>query len=111
MAVAGITWFAAAHIDVSASRLSVIRTILNCVAALSLAFLAIRSRRVELGWLAYAAIAFGTLKLLFEDLRYGNPASLVLSFLFYGLALIVLPRVIRQGHADYVAPKANSVSA
>lgn len=111
MAVAGITWFAAGRIDVSASRLSVIRTILNCGAALSLAFLAIRSRRVELGWLAYTAIAFGTLKLLFEDLRYGNAASLVLSFLFYGLALIVLPRVIRQGHADYVAPRANSVSA
>jgi hypothetical protein len=110
MAVTGITWFAAAHIDVSAPRLSVIRTIVNCAAALSLAFVGIRWRRVELGWVAYAAVAFGTLKLLFEDLRYGSPASLVLSFLFYGLVLIVLPRLIRQGRGEYVAPKANSVS-
>jgi hypothetical protein len=28
----------------------------------------------ELGWAAYIAVAFGTLKLLFEDLRFGSAA-------------------------------------
>lgn len=64
--------------------------------ALALAFLGSRWKRIELGWLAYTAVAFGTLKLLFEDLRFGNAASLVVSLLFYGLVLILLPRVMRQ---------------
>ncbi len=85
----------ASHTGLGASDLSVIRTIVICVLALSLG-LSARPPRIELGWIAYAAVAFGTLKLMFEDLRFGNPASLVLSFLFYGLVLILLPRVIRR---------------
>jgi hypothetical protein len=54
-----------------------------------------RRRHIELKWIAYAAVGLGTLKLLFEDLRFGNPASLVVSFLFYGLILILLPRLTR----------------
>jgi len=77
------------------SRLSVIRTVVNCALALALGALGSRWRRIELGWVAYAAVAFGTLKLLFEDLRFGNAASLVVSLLFYGLVLILLPRLTR----------------
>ena len=76
--------------------MSVVRTVVNCVLAMALAFLGPRWKRIELGWLAYTAVAFGTLKLLFEDLRFGNAASLVVSLLFYGLVLILLPRVMRQ---------------
>jgi hypothetical protein len=64
----------------------------------------------ELGWLAYTVVALGTLKLLFEDLRFGNAASLVISFFFYGLVLIVLPRLTRRGRADSFHPKRYSVS-
>jgi hypothetical protein len=67
-----------------------------CAVALALGFLSSLQRRVELTWLAYAAVALGTLKLLLEDLRFGNAASLVVSLLFYGLILILLPRVTKR---------------
>jgi hypothetical protein len=96
LAVVGIVWLAAGHLELSAPRLSVIRTIVNCSLALVLAFSGYRSKRIEFVWIAYTAVAFGTLKLLFEDLRFGNAASLVVSFLFYGLILILLPRFTRR---------------
>jgi len=96
LAIVAIVWLAAGRVEVAASRLSVIRTIVNCALALALGFLGSRLKRVELGWVAYAAVAFGTLKLLFEDLRFGNAASLVVSLLFYGLILILLPRLTRR---------------
>ena len=79
-----------------ASKLSVVRTIVGCAVALALAFAGARWKRVELGWVAYAAVGFGTLKLLFEDLRFGNAASLVVSLLFYGGVLILLPRMMQR---------------
>jgi hypothetical protein len=88
----------APRLELAASTLSVVRTIVNCALALAFGFFGSRSRRIELRWLAYAAVAFGTLKLLFEDLRFGNAASLVVSLLFYGLVLILLPRLTR--HAE-----------
>ena len=81
----------------SASRLSVFRTVVICLVALILSFSGSRLKRAELSWVAYVAIAFGTLKLLFEDLRFGNAASLVASLLFYGLVLILIPRLTRFG--------------
>jgi hypothetical protein len=101
LAVAAIAGLAAGHVDLAASRLSVVRTIVNCALALGLGLLSSHWKRVELGWVAYSALAFGTLKLLFEDLRFGNAASLVVSLLFYGLVLILLPRLTnyRRGEA------------
>lgn len=81
----------------NASRLSVVQTVATCSAALILGFAGSRLKRAELLWVAYAAIAFGTLKLVFEDLRFGSAASLVASLLFYGLILILLPRLTRLG--------------
>jgi hypothetical protein len=81
----------------SASRLSVVRTVVICSVALILGFSGSRLKRAELLWVAYVAVAFGTLKLLFEDLRFGSAASLVASLLFYGLILILIPRLARSG--------------
>ena len=81
----------------NASRLSVVRTVVTCSVALILSFSGSRLKRAELLWVAYVAIAFGTFKLLFEDLRFGNAASLVASLLFYGLILILIPRLTRFG--------------
>jgi hypothetical protein len=100
LAVVAIVWLATSRFELSPSRLSVVRTIVNCALALCLGFLGSRWRHLELGWVAYAAVAFGTLKLLFEDLRFGNAASLVVSLLFYGLILILLPRLTRRGNAQ-----------
>ncbi|MFZ0862083.1 MAG: hypothetical protein WCA27_25245 [Candidatus Sulfotelmatobacter sp.] len=97
LAVAAVVWLAAGRLELSPSRLSVIRTVVNCALALTLGYLGFRWKRIELGWVAYTAVAFGTLKLLFEDLRFGNAASLVVSLLFYGLILIQLPRLTRRG--------------
>jgi hypothetical protein len=72
----------------------------NWALAISLGFLGSRWKHLELSWVAYAAVACGTLNLLFEDLRFGNAASLVVSLLFYGLVLILLPRLTRRGAAD-----------
>jgi len=96
LTVAAIANLAASRVELSASRLSVIRTIVICALALALGFLASRSRRRELGWLAYTALAFGSLKLVVEDLRFGNAASMMVSLLFYGMILILLPRLLRR---------------
>jgi hypothetical protein len=96
LAIAAIVGLASKHLELAASSLSVIRTVVICALALALGFLSSLQKRVELAWLAYAAVALGTLKLLVEDLRFGNAASLVLSLLFYGLILILLPRVTKH---------------
>ena len=97
--VVAISGIAAGRMELPPSRLSVIRTIVNCVLALALGFAGSRGKHVELRWVAYAAVAFGTLKLLLEDLRFGNAASLVVSLLCYGSVLILLPRLTRRTSA------------
>lgn len=99
-AVVAIVSLASGRLQLDASRLSVIRTVVNCGLALTLGYLGSRWKRIELGWVAYASVAFGTLKLLLEDLRFGNPASLVVSLLFYGLILILLPRLTRRSRNE-----------
>ena len=99
MVVAVLVWLAAGRLGLAASRLSVVRTIVNCALALGLGFVGSRWKRVELGWAAYTAVGFGALKLLFEDLRFGNAASLVISLLFYGLILILLPRLTHRSRS------------
>lgn len=85
----------AAHFELNASHDSGIRTVVTCLLALGLGFAARRGQRLELGWIAYGVVGFSAVKLLFEDLRFGSAASLVVSLLFYGLVLILLPRVMR----------------
>lgn len=93
-AVATTVRLVAGRFELAASHLSTIRTVVICVLALALG-MASRRRHIELRWIAYAAVALGTLKLILEDLRFGNPASLVVSFVFYGSILIALPRLTR----------------
>jgi len=49
-----------------------------------------------LTWLAYPVLVGGFLKLLFEDLRYGEPLALFLALAMYGGALIITPRWLRK---------------
>ena len=83
--------------ELGASSLSMLRTGVICAVALGFGILSSRDERVELGWLAYATVGLGTLKLFLEDLRFGNAASLVVSLFFYGLILILLPRLTKRG--------------
>lgn len=86
--------------ELSASRLSMVRTVVTCLTALGLGYAGSRWNRVELGWVAYGAIGLGALKLVLEDLRFGNAGTLMVSLLFYGLILILLPRVTRFGRVE-----------
>jgi len=97
LAIVAIAGLASGRVELSASRLAVVRTVVTCLLALALGFLGSGSKRIELGWVAYAIVAFGALKLLFEDLRFGNAGALVISLLFYGLILILIPRLTRLG--------------
>lgn len=99
VAVVGVAKVAAGRVESGASSLSMIRTVANCGLALVLGVLCSRYKRMELGWAAYAAVGFGTIKLALEDLRFGNAASLVVSLLFYGLILILLPKLTRESPA------------
>ena len=103
--VVGFARLAPGRMESAASLLPMIRTVANCGLALVLGVLCSRQKRMELGWAAYAVVAFGTIKLVLEDLRFGNTASLVVSLLFYGMVLILLPRLTRQvqGSAASVA--------
>ena len=77
--------------------LAVIRTAVTCAAALLLASAGAKFLRRELAWLAYAAIALGSLKLLVEDLRVGTSRTLAASLVIYGGVLILMPRLVRAG--------------
>ena len=102
LAVSAVVGLAPGREELAASRLSVVRTIMACGVALALGYLGSRWKRTELGWVAYTAVGFGTLKLLLEDLRFGNAASLVVSLLFYGMVLILLPRMMQRGRKEAV---------
>jgi hypothetical protein len=86
--------------ELTASRLSMARTAVTCLLALGLGYTGSRWNRVELGWVAYGAIGLGALKLMLEDLRFGSAGTLVVSLLFYGLILILLPRLTRFGRVE-----------
>jgi hypothetical protein len=96
LVVAGMVRISAGRLQLDASRISVIRTAAICLAALALGFFAAHWKRAELVWVAYSVVALGTLKLFLEDLRFGNPTTLMISLLFYGLVLVFLPKLARQ---------------
>ncbi len=45
--------------------------------------------------LTYPVLAVAGLKLLIDDLPHGRPSTLVVTFVLYGAALIVVPRILR----------------
>jgi len=91
----------------SPAALATARTaILSCGVVL-LAWLGRSPRWQEAGWLAYPALVLTGAKILFEDLRSGRPATQVLTFAFYGAALILVPRLrSRKREAPAAAPPA-----
>jgi len=80
--------------------LSVLRTAIFAGAAVALAWAGRFSRLQEARWWVYPALVLGGLKLLFEDLTAGRPGTLFLSFVLYGSALIVAPRLMRHATDD-----------
>ncbi len=97
LAVAAVVWFIARGAAPTLPQLAVVRTVVTCAAALLLAFVGARWKRLELAWMAYAAAVLGSLKLVFEDLRIGSTRSLAASLFIYGAVLILIPRLVRAG--------------
>ncbi len=77
----------------SPGALATLRTGALVGAVLAAAFAGRRAAFGEAAWLAYPLLGIGGLKILLEDLPRGRPASLVLGFALYGLALILVPRL------------------
>lgn len=76
--------------------LSVVRTAVLAATAVALAWLGRWPKLREVrGWV-YPALVAGGLKLLLEDLPAGRPGTLFLSFVLFGSALILAPRLLRQ---------------
>lgn len=97
---AGATRLATQGCD--AAALSAIRTGVLGIAAVAVAFLSRRTGRSAFAWTSYALLAAGGLKLVLNDVGSGRPATLLWSFLLYGLALVVAPRFL---HAPGSASK------
>jgi hypothetical protein len=97
LAVAVLVWLIARGAGPALPQLAVIRTIVTCAAALFLAFAGARWKHLELVWMAYAAAVLGSLKLAFEDLRFGSTQSMAASLVIYGAVLILIPRLVREG--------------
>jgi hypothetical protein len=75
--------------------LAAARTAVLSLSALALAAAWRRRGLPELRWLASALLAATAVKLLLQDVPNGRPASLVVAFAFYGLALTFAPRWLR----------------
>jgi hypothetical protein len=95
--VSALVWLASVGMTPGASHVAVIRTLITCALALTLAFGGSRWQRIELVWTAYGALALVTAKLLFEDLPHGQPGSIAVSIFLYAVALIIVPRMARLG--------------
>ena len=75
--------------------LPALRTVVISLAAFALARLWRATGRSELRTLAYLALIAGGLKLLIEDLPASTPLTLFVAFVFYGGALLLVPRTMR----------------
>jgi hypothetical protein len=95
--VSALVWLAAVGMTPGVAHIAVIRTLITCALALTLAFSGSRWQRVELVWTAYGMLAFVTAKLLFEDLPHGHSGSIAVSIFLYAVALMLVPRMARLG--------------
>jgi len=77
-----------------APLIGTLRTVAICGTAIVLAWIGARWRLKELVWLLYPWMAFGAIKLILEDFGQGQSATLFVSLLVYGAALIALPRLL-----------------
>ena len=78
------------------SPLPALRTVVLSLSAYALARLWRATGRRELRTLAYVALVAGGLKILIEDVPSGTPLTLFVAFVFYGGALLLIPRTMRM---------------
>ncbi len=79
----------------TAPGLALARTVVLCGATLVVAWTVRFVRFGVVSLLAYPLLAAAGVKLLIEDLRVGGPATLTAAFVFYGVTLLLAPRLLR----------------
>ena len=72
-----------------------IRNFLICALAFVFAWGAPKWNRRELAWLTFPLLTYGAARLLVEDLQSGRTVTLCVSLVFYGGALLLIPRRAR----------------
>jgi hypothetical protein len=92
--------------DGAPAALAALRSVVMALLAVALAVLGRRLQRPELHWLVYPLLVLGGIKLVWEDLRIGEPVALFAAFAAFGFALLVTPRLMRQSIANAPAPDA-----
>jgi hypothetical protein len=95
LAAQGTVRLLALRITPDVFHVALIRTLVLCGIALGLAFAGSRWHRPEMRRIAYAALGFLAIKLLFEDLRHGHLEFIAASIFLFALALIGVPRLAR----------------
>jgi len=83
-------------IQTNPALVAVIRTAVLACSAILMAAIGKRNWYAELKWMVYPVLILGAIKLLLEDLHIGDTGLLSLSFIFYGLALILVPRLLKN---------------
>lgn len=78
-----------------AALLAAARSVVIALAAIALLWAGRRAALPELQWLVYPVLVAGAAKLLWEDLRVGEPAALFAALAAYGGALIATPRLMK----------------
>ena len=85
-------------------------TAVLALVAIAAAWAGARWSLPELGWLVHPVLILGGLKLIAMDLRHGGPTALFLSFVFYGAALSMAPRLLRPPARAGEAPRRSSLN-
>ncbi len=80
--------------------LAVLRTAVICAAALVFAGLSRVRRHPELVWTAYGALSLAACKIPVDDMPNGRPMTMFLSFILFGGAMIVGPRLVPDEEKD-----------
>ncbi len=96
---------AAATLATSASAVdagvaAAVRTGLLALFAVASAWLSRHPRFPEARWLVYPILVLGGLALLLGDFRHGRPATMFVSLVLYGGALILAPRLLKAGRRE-----------
>jgi hypothetical protein len=79
------------------------RTAVLSAGVVALAGLGRRRGWTEAAWLVYPGLGAIAVKILLEDLPQSRPATLFVTFAFYGAALVAAPR-LRRAHPPHPAP-------
>jgi hypothetical protein len=103
LAVCGLALLVAP--DGDPDRIAATRGAVLAAASVFLASLRRLLTLAPLARLTYPVLAIAGLKLLIDDLPHGRPSTLVATFVLYGAALIVVPRILRSAREQRNAPQ------